>query len=411
LQLDIRQNAFEGTPQAEEGSVGLDHSSTEEGIDLIQIGLLLWQNKKTILRFTATTAVLTTLIVFFVLKPTYTAQAVFLPPQSAPGSSMAQLTGQLGSFGALGALGGIKNPADVYIGILGSRTVADTLIKRFDLQHVYKTKRLSDTEKVLKGNSNFVAGKDSLITISVVDKDPNRAASLANGYLEALYEQNGRLALTEAGQRRVFFEQQLTHEKDVLADAEIELKRTEEQTGMIAPGGQAEMAIEAIQQLRAQITSRQVELSVLQEGATDQNPAVVRTQTEIENLQSQLRKMESDSSRRSPGSVQAPTAKVPEFALEYVRKQRDVKYHETLFQLLARQYDQARLDESREAPVLQVVDKAIVPDKKSGPHRTLLVLASLFVGLAVGAFWVVLVDALKNLKRSRFPQPSSGEHA
>ena len=411
MQLDIRQNAFEGTPQAEEGSLGVDHSSTEEGIDLIQVGLLLWQNRKTILRFAVTVAVLTALIVFFVLKPTYTAQAVFLPPQSAPGSAMTQLAGQLGSFGALGALGGLKNPADVYIGILGSRTIADSLIKRFDLQRVYKTKRLSDTEKVLKGSSKFVAGKDSLITISVEDKDPNLAASLANGYLEALYEQNGSLALTESAQRRVFFEQQLAHEKNALADAEVELKRTQEQTGLIAPIGQAQVEIEAIQRLQAEITSRQVEFRVLQQSSTEQNPAMIRERAEIEELQEHLRKLENDSTKRTPGNVQAPTSKVPELALEYIRKQREVKYHETLFELLARQYETARLDESREAPLLQVVDKAIVPDKKSGPHRTLLVMASLFAGLAAGAFWVVLVDALKNLKRSRFPQPSSGERA
>ncbi len=249
---------------------------------------------------------------------------------------MSQLAGQLRHSGHyLYALRELK-VRDVYIGILESRTACDTFITAVDLQSVYETKKLSDTEKALKENTKFVYGKDSLVVISVVDRDPRRAANLANGYLDALYEQNGRLALTEAGQRRVFFEQQLSHEKDALADAEVELKRTEEQTGMIAPAGQAEMAIEAIQQLRAQITSRQVELSVLQQGATNQNPAVVRTQTEIENLQSQLRKMESDSSRRSPGSVQAPTAKVPEFALEYVRKQREVKYHETLYQCARR---------------------------------------------------------------------------
>lgn len=311
---------------------------------------------------------------------------------------MTQLAGQLGSFGALGALGGIRNPADVYVGILGSRTVADTLIKRFDLQRVYKTKRLSDAEDVLKGNSKFVAGKDSLITISVVDKDPNRAASLANGYLDALYEQNGSLALTESGQRRVFFEQQLAREKNALADAEVELKRTQEQTGLIAPFGQAQVEIEAIQQLRAQITSRQVELGVLQQSSTEQNPAVVRLQTEIERLQGELRKLENGSSKRTPGSVQAPTAKVPELALEYVRKQREVKYHETLFELLARQYESARLDESREASLLQVVDKAVVPDKKSGPHRALLTLAGMFLGFLAGALWVILSTSLKNIK-------------
>lgn len=399
MQLETSLNASEGTSQAEENSRRLDDALAEDGIDLIQIVLLLWKNKKTILRFTVATAVLTALIVFFVLKPTFTAQAVFLPPQSSPGSAMSQLAGQLGSLGALGGLGGLKSPGDVYIGILGSRTIADTLIQRFDLQNVYKTKRLSDTEKVLKGSSKFVSGKDSLVTISVVDRDPRRAADLANGYLDALYEQNGRLALTESGQRRLFFEQQLAREKDALADAEVELKKTQEQTGMISPIGQTELAIDAIQQLRAQITSRQVELGVLQQGATDKNPQVVRIQTEIQRLQEQLQKLENGSSKRTPGSVQTPTAKVPELALEYIRKQREVKYHETLFQLLARQYESARLDESREAPLLQVVDKAVVPDKKSGPPRALLTLAGMFLGFIAGVLWVILSNALKNLKR------------
>jgi tyrosine-protein kinase Etk/Wzc len=403
MQLDTPRNAFEGTSHGEEAPRRFDHPSAEDGIDVLQVALLLWRNKKTILRFSLGTGALTALIAFFVLKPSYTAEAVFLPPQSAPGSAASMLAGQLGSLGALGGLGGLKSPGDVYLGILGSRTIADTLIKRFNLQSVYKAKRLSDAETSLKKQSKFVAGKDTLITITVVDKDPRRAAGLANGYLEALYEQNGRLALTESGQRRIFFEQQLAREKDALADAEVELKRTEEETGMIAPNGQAQAAIEAIEQLRAQITTQEVSLSVLQQSATDQNPEVVRSRTEVERLQQQLRKMENDSSQRPPGSVQAPTAKVPELALAYIRKQREVKYHETLFELLARQYESARLDESREAPLLQVVDRAVVPDKKSGPHRALLTLIGLFLGLIAGALWVILRLAHDNLKRNASP--------
>jgi tyrosine-protein kinase Etk/Wzc len=385
-------------------------SDAEDGIDLVQVAFQLWRKKKTILGFMAGTGALTALIAFFVLKPVYTAEAVFLPPQSPPGSAMTQLAGQLGSLGAAGALGGLKSPGDVYIGILGSRTIADTLIKRFDLQKVYNTKRLSDAEATLKSHGKFVAGKDTLITITVVENDPHRAADLANAYLDALHEQNGRLALTESGQRRVFFEQQLAHEKDALADAEVDLKRTEEQTGMIAPTGQAQVAIEAIQELRAQITSRQVALGVLQQGATDLNPEVVRTQTEIERLQQQLQKLENDSSQRPLGSVQPPTAKVPELALEYVRKQREVKYHETLFELLARQYEQARLDESRESPLLQVVDRAVVPDKKSGPHRALLLLGGIFLGLLAGIIWVLLIPALKNVARNHALAFRNGEN-
>jgi len=399
MQLDIPRTSFEGTSLGEEEPRLLDNPSAEDGVDLIQVALLLWRNKKTILIFSLGAGALAALIAFFVMKPIYTAEAVFLPPQSAPGSTASLLAGQLGSIGALGGLGGLKSPGDVYLGILGSRTIADTLIKRFNLQRVYKAKRMSDAEASLKKQSTFVIGKDTLITISVVDNDPHRAADVANGYLDALYEQNGRLALTESGQRRVFFEQQLAREKDALADAEVDLKRTEEQTGIIAPNGQALVAIEAVEQLRAQITSEEVRLSVLQQSSTDQNPEVVRSRIEIERLQQQLRKLENDASQRPPGSVQAPTAKVPELSLAYVRKQREVKYHETLFELLARQYESARLDESREAPLLQVVDRAVVPDKKSGPHRGLIIMAGFFLGLGTGALWVILGPALDHLKR------------
>lgn len=189
---------------------------------------------------------------------------------------------------------------------------------------------------------------------------------MANAYLDALREQNGRLALSDASQRRLFFQEQLEREKNALADAEVDLKKTQEQTGLIAPVGQAQMEIEATAQLRAQIASDEVSLESMKQGATEQNPQVVRLQTEIAGLQGQLKKMQSDPSRREPGTVQLPTAKVLELALEYVRKQREVKYHEALFEMLAKQYEGARLDESREAPLLQVIDRA-VSGRKIGP--------------------------------------------
>ena len=210
-----------------ETKMGVTDSGSEElEIDVLEIMTLLLRGKKTILKCVFVAVALTAFVVYVILKPTYTAEATFLPPQSAPGSAMTQLASQLGSLGAVGALtGGLKSPGDVYVGILKSRTIAETLIKRFDLQKVYKTKRFSDTVKALKVRSTFAAGtKDTLITISVDDHDPKRAADLANGYLDALYQQNGRLALTEASQRRLFFEQQLVREKDALADAEVQLE-------------------------------------------------------------------------------------------------------------------------------------------------------------------------------------------
>lgn len=378
----------------------LDDAADEGTIDLLDAAALVLKEKKTVLRFILVAMALTAIVVYLILKPTYTAEAVFLPPQTPPGAAMSQALGQLsGLSGLSGSLGGLKSPGDVYLGILASRSIADGLIAKFNLQEVYGTKRLSDAEKKLSNNSSFVSGKNTLVTISVKDHDPKRAADLANGYLDFLREQNGRLALTEASQRRLFFEQQLEREKNALADAEVELKKTQEQTGLIAPNGQAQVEIEEIAQLRAQIASREIELAAVRQGATDQNPQVVRLQTQIAGLQQQLQRMQNDTSQRQPGNVQLPTAKVPELALEYVRKQREVKYHEVLFELIAKQYESARLDESRDAPVLQVIDRAVVPDKKSGPMRTLLLLASCVVGAFLGAVWVILRNSVAKLKQ------------
>lgn len=371
----------------------------DQEIDLLEVMTLLLQEKKTILKFVLVTVGLAALLVFFVIRPMYTAEAIFLPPQSAPGSGLSQLSSQLGSLGSIGALGGLKSPGDIYLGILGSRTIADDLIRRFELQNVYNLAKVSDTEKKLKARSTFLAGKDTLITISVDDHDPKRAADLANGYLDALYVQNGRLALTEASQRRLFFEEQLEHSKNSLADAEVELKKTQEETGLISPFGQAQVEIDAIAEVRAQISSRQIQLSALKQAATSQNPDVIRLETEISGLEQQLQKLQNDTGQRQNGSVMQATGKVPALALEYIRKQREVKYREMLFELIAKQYESAKLDESREAPLLQIVDRAVIPDKRSGPPRGLILFGSCILGAFLGVSWVVLKGFIGNLEK------------
>jgi tyrosine-protein kinase Etk/Wzc len=373
-----------------------DRAEEEESeIDLSELGKALLNSKKTVFLFALTFAILTALAML-VMKPTYTAEADFLPPNpTSSGASLASsaLLGQLG--GASTALSGLKDPTLIYIGILGSRTVADNLIKQFDLANVYKTKKLSQTEKALKAHSKFVSGKSTITTISVEDHDPKRAADLANAYLAELHRQNDRLALTEAGQRRLFFQQQLEQEKNSLADAEVELARSQEKTGLIQPGGQAQLQIETIARTQAEIASREVQLAALNQGATEQNPEVIRIRSEIAGLTAQMKRLENSSSQGGAGDIQVPTSKVPELTLIYLRKARDLKYHEELYQLLLRQYASAELDESRSAPLLQVVDYAVVPDTKSGPHRALMTLIGLFLGASVGAAWVLVRQKLR----------------
>jgi uncharacterized protein involved in exopolysaccharide biosynthesis len=303
-------------------------------------------------------------------------------------NSTTALLGQISSLGSVGGgLGGLKDPTLIYVGMLSSNSVARELITRFDLATVYGTRRFSQTEDALRKRTKIVSGKDSIVSVAVEDHDPQRAANLANGYLTALSNISDRIAITDASQKRRFFEQQLEHEKDSLANAEGQLALSQQQTGLIQPGAQAQMEILTIAQTQADISSREIQLASMNQAATDQNPDVIRLRTEILGLKAQLNRLENASGQTRPGNIQVPTSKVPEVALIYARKAREVKYHEALYELLLRQYEAAKLDESKSAPLMQVVDYASTPDTKSGPKRTLLTLFAAFIGVVVGMAW------------------------
>lgn len=362
-------------------------ANPEESVDLLALALAVLRGKRTVLYFTLGGALLAAIIAFQI-RPLYTAEASFVPPTSSQiGGAAAALASQLSG------LGSAKGPGDLYVGILGSRTVEDALIAQFDLQKVYRKRKLSDAEKDLARRSKFSVGtKDSIVTISVEDWSPQRARDLAAAYMHELTIQNERLALTEASQRRLFFQQQLEHEKNALADAEVDLAKTEEKTGFIAPVNQTGTQLGTLAETRAEIASREVQLAALSQGATEENPDTIRVRSEIANLQGQLKRLQS-----SGGEGSIPTSKVPALQLEYVRKQREVRYHDTLFEMLARQFEAARLDESRNAPVLQVLDAPVVPDKKSWPPRMLLVLAGAVLGALSGIVWVILRERIMML--------------
>lgn len=365
----------------------------EVELNLLELATVLARRKFFVLKCALMTAVLTA-IVMLLTKPSYTAIATFLPPNSmSPGAS---LFGQLSALsGGGGALGSLRDPTQIYLGILKSRSISDDLIAQFHLSDVYKTKKLSSTEKALKSHSAFTSGKDMIVSIQVTDHDPQRSADLANAYLAALKKLNDRLAVTEASQKRLFFEQQLVTEKNALADAEVELARQQQQSGLIMPTGQTQLQIQTIAQLQAEIASREVTLTALNQGATEQNPDVVRLRSEIAGLKSQLNKLESSNSQGAAGSSRIPTSKMPELTLDFVRKARDVKYHEALYELLLRQYESAKMDESKSAPLVQVVDYAVVPDTKSWPLRTIFTALGFVLGGFAGAIWTLTQYGLK----------------
>jgi uncharacterized protein involved in exopolysaccharide biosynthesis len=372
----------------------------QDSISLLSILRVLKLGKRTILTATCVLFVLATIIAF-VLPPQYTSVAAVIPPTPSSNAASA-LAGQLSSLGAGSLLGGgaSKSPADLYVGILKSRSVAEEMVKRFNLKAVYKEKRETATEKILASKSLFeVDPKTFIITISVADPSPVRARDMTQAYLDVLRSTNDRLAISESSQRRLFFEQRLAQEKDNLVNAEVDLKKAQEKSGLIAPSGQTASEIQTLAETRAQVAVREVELAGLRHFQTEESPDVIRLKTEIANLQGQLARLQEGKEKSLGGSI--PTSMVPELQLDYVRKEREVKYHEALFQILARQYESARLDEAHNAPLLQVLDNPSYPEQKSSPHRMLIMLGGLILGALIGCLWVLVRDYVQALRNSR----------
>jgi tyrosine-protein kinase Etk/Wzc len=367
---------------------------------VLDLMIVVAKHKKIVISLVLFSAV-GSIIVSLLLPNIYVGTAKVLPPQQNQ-SSAAMVLGQLGGLAGLaGGSIGLKNPNDLYVGMLKSRTIADGIIERFSLQNLYRKDTLVETRDRLADKSSITAGKDGLITIEYEDEDAERAAAVANAYVEGLESLTRALALTEAAQRRLFFEQQLKTAKEDLTEAEVALKLTQEKTGLIKLDDQGRAIIEAVASLRGHIAAKEVELRAMRAFATEQNSDYVRVQQQLLALRGELLKLEK-ARISGDGDILLPTGKVPEAGLEYLRKFRDVKYNETIFELLAKQFEMAKIDEAKDAGVVQVVDKAIAPDRKSKPKRAIIVVISTLVGSFLAVLWAFVRESKERASQNPF---------
>ncbi|OQS30692.1 hypothetical protein B0T41_01785 [Chromobacterium violaceum] len=372
------------------------NAQTDDAIDLLAMLSTLAGYKLWIMGSTALFA-LVALSYCLLAKPVFTASGSIMPPQQQ-NSGVNGLLGQLGGLaGAAGSISGLKSPNDLYIGMLQSRTVADRLIARFQLKERYGQDTLDATRKTLQSRTAISNGKDGLISISVDDYDPVFAAQLANGYVDELKRLNQTLAVTDAAKRRLFFEQQLKQTKEQLTNAETALKQTQEKTGLVQPEGQLPAIVNSVTQLRANIAAKEVQLEAMRSYATPQNPFYIRTEQELGGLREQLAKLETG--KENGGDLMVPTGKVAQSGLEYLRRLREVKYQETIFELLAKQYELAKIDESKDSSLIQVLDAATPPELKSKPNRAMIMLTALLAGFMLGALGSLLHARLVKEKR------------
>jgi uncharacterized protein involved in exopolysaccharide biosynthesis len=292
----------------------------------------------------------------FLVDPTFTARTSFLAPQQQ-GSAASALAALGPLAGVAGLTGGARTPAEQYVALLRSTTIQDRIIDRFDLMKVYDNKYRSDTRRDLAQNVRVLLGRrEGIIEVEVDDHAPERAAAVANAHLEELRRLTATLTISEAQQRRTFFDVQLKQTRDRLATAQ----RSLQDSGFNSSSLKAEprAAAEAYARLRAETTATQVRLQALRDSLSDDTPEVRQQLAALAALRAQLAAAE-------PGID-------PSQGGDYITRYREFKYQETLHELFARQYELARVDEAREGAIMQAIDVAQPPDKKRKPKRSIV---------------------------------------
>ena len=366
-------------------------TESEEEINLLELLRVLVRNLPLIVKIVSA-AVILSVIYSLTLKNVYSAKATLLPPQKDSGGGAAALLASMG--GGLGSLaGGLGGSADLYMGILKSRSVADAVIKRLDLHTELKSKNADDTRKKLQNLVKFQAGKDGIITVTADYKEPAKAALLANTFVDELQKKSLQLNLTKASTERSFLEKRLVGVKQDLKVAEDEMKSFQEKNKTIKADSQAAAAIEGIARLKAEIVTKEVQLAALRHSMTDESPEVRSLLAGIGRMRSQLGAM----SGGGDGGVIPSAGSVPSIGLEYVRRLRELKTQEALYEQLTKQYELAKISEARDSSSLQVLDEAVTPLRKSKPKRALIVILSTVTAFFGAVFLVFIREYLSKL--------------
>jgi uncharacterized protein involved in exopolysaccharide biosynthesis len=367
----------------------------EDEINLLDYLIVLAKRKNFIIKVTLGFAVVAA-IISLIMSPIYKAETKILPPVNGGSGIATQLMNQLGQLGAIAGISGVptngKAPSELYIGLLKSRTVLDRMVDRFDLMKLYRTSYRQNARNRLLDDVLSVRDdrKSGIITINVEDKDPKRAAEMANAFVEELQKLNTGLAITQASQRRLYFEEQLKSAKVSLTQAEEGMKSFQEKTGALHMESQAKAVLEGIGMLRAQIAAKEVELKVMKTYSTAQNPDLQRVDEALKGLRAELAKMEGRGGKGHDPLM--PTGRMAEIGTDYAKQLRDLKFNEVLYGLLLQQYEAAKLDEAKDATTVQVIDTAVPPEKKVKPKRATMVILAGIIGFFLSVFAAFLME-------------------
>lgn len=366
------------------------NAPTPREFTLFDVLLIIKKSSRRLLLVTVGAGVLA-LAGTFLIPPKFTAEVVFIPPQQPQGGVAGLLAGgALGSLAGVAGGLGLKNNAEQWASLVKSRTVEDALIKRFDLLKRYDEEFVFRARNRLESRTSVTLGKDGLVKVEVDDTDPATAAQMADAYIEELQKLSDGLAVSDAAQRRVFFERQLKQANEVLVKAEMALQAggINENLLKVSP----DSAVALVGQLKAQEVAAQIKLDILGTQVTKETPEWRNAERELQGLRAQLAVA---NAKQANAVTRAGTGD------DYIRRYRDFKYAETLFELMARQYELAKVDEAKEGSFIQVVDHAMVPEWKSSPKRGIITVIVMLLTFAGAVTWLLVSASLDEAEALR----------
>lgn len=375
---------------------------------------LIWAHRSKLWRVLICGLVASTIIAF-VIPPRFESTARLMPPDNQSSSSLAMAAAAMaGSAGGLAGIAsdflGLKSTSDVFVGILTSRTVEDKLIHDFDLEKLYGVRKMEDARKALATHTSVsVERKSQIISITVTDKNPLRAAAMGQAYVEELNHLVAELSTSSARRERIFLEGRLQAVSEDLEAAEKDFSQFASKNTAIDVKEQGKAMVEAAATLQGQLIAAQAQYEGLREIYTDNSPRVRTVKARLDELQRQLEKLggKGESSTELPSqtatSMYPSIRKLPLLGVTYADLYRRTKIQEAVLETLTKEYELAKVQEVKEIPTVKVLDVAHIPDKKSFPPRMLMILVGTLLSV-VGAAGLALGRARWQETDSRDPR-------
>lgn len=384
------------------------HYSGAEATSWVDKVRLIWRERRFITRVTIA-AMACALLLAFLIPVQYQSTAKLMPPdsqQSGVAAAIAAIGGGALSGGGLtaglGDLLGSRGSGATFIGILQSRTVADRLVDKFQLQKEYGVRRPEDARKILAAKTNISEERKSgIITITVTNHDPHKATQMAQAYVDELDRLVATLSTSAARRQREFLETRLELVKKELEESQVAFSQFSSKNTTIDIKEQGRAMVEAGAALQGQLIAAETELQSLRQVYSDNNVRVRAVEARISEYRRQLEKFggnpETDSD--DPTALYPSLRKLPLLGVQYADLYRRTKTAEVVYELLTRQYELSRIEEAKEIPVVKELDVPVVPQRKSFPPRAAIGLLGMMLGFFFANAWVVGREMWRSMDR------------